>query len=62
MNTEFSRAITNGQRAGGGELVGTWGHAKAGFRNCGRGSVSPQRTPGVNSQQNGVTVGETTPF
>ena len=52
--TEFPRADTNGTRMGRGvELAGSRGCAKAGFRNCGT------RTPGVNSQRNGVTAGET---
>ena len=52
--TEFPRANTNGTRMGSGvELAGIGGCAKAGFRNCG------MRTPGVNSQWNGVTAGET---
>ena len=52
QTSEFPRAITNGIRDGCGvELVGSRGHGKAGFANCGT------RTPGTNSQQNGVTVG-----
>lgn len=46
----FPRANIDGTRMGRGvELAGSRGCAKSGFRNCG------MRTPGANSQRNGVT-------